>query len=171
MVRAAQAAAGAAAAGAGGGEVGPRVAELARWVAGLPAVIKAAALGLATFASEDLTTIFAGLLVAKGELSFWTALAGCTLGIWVGDGLLWLLGRTLGRPALRLPILRRLIQPWQLLRAERWFARRGLRVVVISRFLPGSRLPAFFAAGLLGARAGWFLGWALLAALAWTPMS
>ena len=168
MVRAAQEAA--AAAGAGGGEVGPRVAELARWLAGLPVVIKAAALGLATFASEDLTTIFAGLLVAKGELSFWTALAGCTLGIWVGDGLLWLLGRTLGRPALRLPILRRLIQPWQLLRAERWFARRGLRVVVISRFLPGSRLPAFFAAGLLGARADWFLGWALLAALAWTPL-
>ena len=171
VVRAAQEAAEAVAAGAsGGGEVGHRVAELAQWLAGLPAVAKAAALGVATFASEDLTTIFAGLLVAKGELGFWTALAGCTLGIWIGDGLLWLLGRTVGRPALRLPILRRLIQPWQLARAERWFARRGLRVVVISRFLPGSRLPAFFAAGLLGARASWFLGWALLAALAWTPL-
>ena len=171
VVRAAQEAAEAVAAGtSGGGEVGRRVAELAQWLAGLPAVAKAAALGAATFASEDLTTIFAGLLVAKGELGFWTALAGCTLGIWIGDGLLWLLGRTVGRPALRLPILRRLIQPWQLARAERWFARRGLRVVVISRFLPGSRLPAFFAAGMLGARAGWFLGWALLAALAWTPL-
>lgn len=173
LVRAVQeaaAAAGAAGATQGGSEVGQRVAELAQWLAGLPAVAKAAALGAATFASEDLTTIFAGLLVAKGELAFWTALSGCTLGIWVGDGLLWLLGRTVGRPALRLPILRRLIQPWQLVRAERWFARRGLRVVVISRFLPGSRLPAFFAAGLLGARAGWFLGWALLAALLWTPL-
>jgi membrane protein DedA with SNARE-associated domain len=163
-----QAAAGATAAGSGA--VGQSVAELAQWLAGLPGLAKAAALGVATFASEDLTTIFAGLLVARGELAFWIALAGCTLGIWVGDGLLWLLGRTLGRPALRLPILRRLIQPWQLARAERWFERRGLRVVVISRFLPGSRLPAFFAAGLLGARAGWFLGWALLAALVWTPL-
>jgi membrane protein DedA with SNARE-associated domain len=173
LPEAAEAAAGAAAAAAGTtgtSTVGQHVAELAQWLAGLPALAKAAALGLATFASEDLTTIFAGLLVAKGELSFWTALAGCTLGIWIGDGLLWLLGRAVGRPALRLPILRRLIQPWQLARAERWFERRGLRVVVISRFLPGSRLPAFFAAGMLGARAGWFLGWALLAALAWTPL-
>jgi membrane protein DedA with SNARE-associated domain len=143
---------------------------LARWLDGLSPAAKAVALGLATFASEDLTTIFAGLLVARDELSFVTALIGCTLGIWVGDGLLWVLGRTLGRSALRLPVLRSLVKPWQLARAERWFERQGLRVVIVSRFLPGSRLPAFFAAGLLGAKAKWFLGWALLAALLWTPL-
>jgi membrane protein DedA with SNARE-associated domain len=144
--------------------------DLAQWLDGLPAAAKAVALGLATFASEDLTTIFAGLLVARDELSFTTAFLGCALGIWIGDGLLWLLGRTLGRRALRLPILRSLVQPWQLARAERWFERQGLRVVVVSRFLPGSRLPAYFAAGLLGSKAKWFMGWALLAALAWTPL-
>jgi membrane protein DedA with SNARE-associated domain len=154
----------------GAGLIEQGVADLAAWLAGLPDVAKAAALGLATFVTEDLTTIFAGLLVADGQLSFWVALIGCTLGIWIGDGLLWLLGRTLGRPALRLPILRSLVQPWQLKRAERWFDKRGLRVVLVSRFLPGSRLPAFFAAGVLGRRAGWFLGWALLAALLWTPL-
>lgn len=153
-----------------GGWVEQGVADLAAWLSELPAAAKAVALGLATFVSEDLTTIFAGLLVADGKLSFWVALVGCTLGIWIGDGLLWLLGRTLGRRALRLPILRRLVQPWQLQRAERWFNKRGLRVVLVSRFLPGSRLPAFFAAGVLGSRAGWFLGWALLAALVWTPL-
>lgn len=155
---------------ASGGLIEQGVADLAAWLSGLPAAAKAAALGVATFVSEDLTTIFAGLLVADGQLRFWVALVGCTLGIWVGDGLLWVLGRTLGRPALRLPILRRMVQPWQLQRAERWFNKRGLRVVLVSRFLPGSRLPAFFAAGVLGSRAGWFLGWALLAALLWTPL-
>jgi len=155
---------------AGGGLIEQGVADLAAWLSGLPDVAKAATLGVATFVSEDLTTIFAGLLVADGQLGFWVALVGCTLGIWIGDGLLWLLGRTLGRPALRLPILRRMVQPWQLQRAERWFNKRGLRVVLVSRFLPGSRLPAFFAAGVLGSRAGWFLGWALLAALLWTPL-
>jgi membrane protein DedA with SNARE-associated domain len=151
-----------------GAELG--VEALGAWLAGLPAAVKAAALGVATFASEDLTTIFAGLLVARDELSFWVALVGCTLGIWIGDGLLWLIGRVIGRPALRLPWLARLVPPWQLARAERWFNERGLRVVLVSRFLPGSRLPAFFAAGLLGARGTWFLGWALLAALLWTPL-
>ncbi len=152
------------------GAVSQGLSELAGWLAGLPAAGKAAALGVATFVSEDLTTIFAGLLVARDELSFTVALVGCTLGIWVGDGLLFVVGRTLGRPALRLPILRGLIAPWQLARAERWFAERGLRLVLVSRFLPGSRLPAFFAAGLLGARGTWFLGWALVAALLWTPL-
>ncbi|HTE05671.1 MAG TPA: VTT domain-containing protein [Planctomycetota bacterium] len=146
------------------------VGRLAAWLGGLSLAGKAAGLAAATFLSEDLTTICAGLLVAKGELDWVTALVGCTLGIWIGDGLLWLIGRVVGRPALRLPVLRRMVSPAQLARAERWFARRGLRVVLVSRFLPGSRLPAFFAAGVLGARAGWFLGWALLAALLWTPL-
>lgn len=146
------------------------VGELAAWLAGLSLIGKAAGLAAATFISEDLTTIFAGLLVAKGELDWVTALVGCTLGIWLGDGLLWLIGRVVGKPALKLPLLRRMISPAQLARAERWFQTRGLRVVLVSRFLPGSRLPAFFAAGVLGAQAGWFLGWALLAALLWTPL-
>jgi len=146
------------------------VGQLAAWLAGLSLAGKAAGLAAATFVSEDLTTIFAGLLVAKGELDWVTALVGCTLGIWIGDGLLWLIGRVVGRPALKLPLLRRMVSPAQLARAERWFQKRGLRVVLVSRFLPGSRLPAFFAAGVLGAQAGWFLGWALLAALLWTPL-
>jgi membrane protein DedA with SNARE-associated domain len=171
LAAAGRAQAAAAAADSGAGTALARgVADLAQWLDGLSPAAKAVALGAATLVSEDLTTIFAGLLVARGELSFATALLGCTLGIWVGDGLLWLLGRTLGRRVVRLPVLRRLVAPWQLARAERWFERQGLRVVVVSRFLPGSRLPAFFAAGLLGSRARWFLGWALLAALLWTPL-
>jgi membrane protein DedA with SNARE-associated domain len=152
------------------GWVETRAANLAAWLDTLPEALRGAALALATFISEDLTTIFAGLLVARDELSFGTALVGCTLGIWIGDGGIWALGRYVGRPALRLPLIRTLVTKDALARAERWFARRGLRVVVVSRFLPGSRLPAFFAAGLLGARASWFLGWALLAAVLWTPL-
>ena len=154
----------------GTGPIESLVTDLQQRLAELPDLWRAVALGLATFVSEDLATIAAGLLVARGDLNFWTGLTGCTLGIWVGDGGVWALGRFLGRPALRLPILRRAVTEESIARAERWFAQRGIRVVVVSRFLPGSRLPAFFAAGLLGARAGWFLGWALLAALAWTPL-
>ncbi len=154
----------------GPGVLERRAGELAAWLATLPDGLRGVALAVATFVSEDLTTIFAGMLVARDELSFGTALLACTLGIWVGDGGIWALGRYVGRPALRLPVLRHWIHKDDIARAERWFGRRGLRVVLVSRFLPGSRVAAFFTAGLLGARARWFLGWALLAALVWTPL-
>jgi membrane protein DedA with SNARE-associated domain len=147
-----------------------RAAELAAWLGSLPDGLRGVALAVATFISEDLTTVFAGLLVAREELSFTTALVACTLGIWIGDGGIWALGRYLGRPMLQMPVLRHWIRKDSITRAERWFGKRGLRVVLVSRFLPGSRVAAFFAAGLLGARAGWFLGWALLAAMVWTPL-
>ncbi len=50
-------------------------------------------LAFATFASEDLACIGAGLLVAKGRIAFVPAALACTVGIWVGDVLLFLAGR------------------------------------------------------------------------------
>ncbi|HEX5012036.1 MAG TPA: VTT domain-containing protein [Planctomycetota bacterium] len=158
------------AAGSAAGPVERHLTELAASLQAWPEAVRGVVLAVATFISEDLTTIFAGLLVARGKLDFTSALIACTAGIWVGDGGLWALGRLFGRPALRLPLMRRWIPPESVARAERWFAHRGLRVVIVSRFLPGSRVAAFFTAGMLGARASWFLGWALLAALVWTPM-
>jgi len=147
-----------------------RAAELAAWLSSLPYGLRGAALAVATFISEDLTTVFAGVLVARDELPFTTALVACTLGIWIGDGGIWALGRFFGRPALKLPLMRAWISQDSITRAERWFGKRGLRVVIVSRFLPGSRVAAFFTAGMLGARATWFLGWALLMAVIWTPL-
>ena len=158
------------AAGDAAGPVERHLTDLAASLAAWPEALRGVVLAVSTFISEDLTTIFAGLLVARGKLDFTSALIACTAGIWVGDGGLWALGRWFGRPALKLPLMRRWIPPESVARAERWFAHRGLRVVIVSRFLPGSRVAAFFTAGMLGARASWFLGWALLAALVWTPM-
>jgi membrane protein DedA with SNARE-associated domain len=65
-----------------------------------------AALAVATLLTEDLTCIGAGLLVAQGALSFAPASAACFVGIFAGDMLLVLIGRTLGRQALRTAPLR-----------------------------------------------------------------
>jgi membrane protein DedA with SNARE-associated domain len=151
------------------GPVERQISELAAQLAAWPEALRGIVLGVATFLSEDLTVILAALLVARGQLDFWTALIACTAGIWVGDVGLWALGRWIGRPALRLPLIRSFVTPDGVARAERWFAKRGLRVVILSRFLPGSRTVAFFTAGLLGARASWFLGWGLLAVVIWAP--
>ena len=55
----------------------------------------------ATFVNEDLACIAAGLLLAAGKIEWPPALAGCFLGIVLGDFGVWLLGRAAGTRAMR----------------------------------------------------------------------
>ncbi len=129
-----------------------------------------AVLAFATLLSEDLACIAAGLLVAQGSLSLAPAITACFLGIFAGDLLLVLAGRALGRPALAAAPLRWWISAEAVERSERWFTRRGPGLILASRFLPGTRLPTYFAAGVLRAPLGPFLGWFFLACALWTPL-
>ncbi|MCM2269902.1 MAG: DedA family protein, partial [Thermoanaerobaculia bacterium] len=126
-------------------------------------------LALATLVSEDLTCIAAGLLVAHGRLDFATAAAACFVGIWIGDLLLVAAGRFLGRPALTRRPLAWLVTPAGVARAERWFARRGVRAVFVSRFVPGTRLALFVAAGVLRAPVAPIAASLAVAGALWTP--
>ncbi len=129
-----------------------------------------AALVSGTFASEDLTCITAGLLVHYGQLNLFVALLGCFLGIFVSDLGLWLLGRVLGRRLLHWPWLNRRLPVKGLQALEQWFTRRGTSALVLARFLPGTRLPLYVAAGILGQRLHSFALWTFVAALVWTPL-
>jgi membrane protein DedA with SNARE-associated domain len=42
--------------------------------------------------------------------------------------------------------------------------------ILVSRFLPGSRLPMYLAVGVFGQRPLAFAAWSLLAVLLWTPL-
>jgi membrane protein DedA with SNARE-associated domain len=128
------------------------------------------AIVLATFVSEDLTCITTGLLIRDGELGAAVGVSACLVGIVVGDFGLWLLGRYIGAPILRMPRVRARLPVHRLDQLGAWFDRQGFKAVLLSRFLPGTRLPVFVAAGLVGRRAGYFIFWATLAALLWTPM-
>lgn len=127
-------------------------------------------LALATLVSEDLACIAAGLLAARGTLSFPAAVAACLAGIFIGDLLLYLAGRTLGRAALARRPLSWLASPAAVERAAAWFSRRGAGALLIARFVPGSRLPTYVAAGVLRYPAGAFSLWLLGAAAVWTPL-
>src|SRR3712207_6887879 len=59
----------------------------------------------------DLTCVAAGVMAAQGRIGFAAAATACLLGIFVGDLLLFLAGRHLGRPALRRAPLRWLVKP------------------------------------------------------------
>lgn len=123
-----------------------------------------AALVLGTFVSEDATCITAGLLARQGELHVAVAVLGSFLGIYLGDLGLWLLGKLLGGR------LARRFAPDRFERVAAWLDRRGAVALLASRFLPGTRLPLYVAAGMSGYGFGRFAGWTLLAAIAWTPL-
>lgn len=129
-----------------------------------------ATLAAGTLVSEDLACISAGLLVAGGTLGFPAAAAACFAGIFTGDLLLVLLGRTVGRRSLHAAPLRWWVSAEAVQRAERWFARRGPGLILASRFMPGTRLPTYVAAGVLRAPLRRFLGWFALSCALWTPL-
>lgn len=125
---------------------------------------------LATFVTEDGTVIAVGLAIAHGQIDVAVGLTGCFLGIALGDGGLWAIGRFGGRRALRWPFFRSIVSERSLDRWGRWFDRHSMKAVFLARALPGTRLPTYLAAGLLAKRAHHFLLWAALAALIWTPL-
>lgn len=127
-------------------------------------------LAAATLLSEDATCVAAGLLVARGEASFAVAAGGSLFGIFFGDLLLFLAGRFVGRPALRAAPFKWFVRAGDVARSSDWFERRGPAVILLSRFLPGTRVPTYFAAGLLETSFLKFTLYFLLAAAAWTPL-
>ncbi len=123
-----------------------------------------------TFVLEDLACIAVGMLIARGEMHWLVGGVGCFIGIYLGDLLLWMLGRFglkrfLNRPwvAKRMPMAR-------LNRFGEWFDQRGWLAVVASRFIPGTRLPLYLAVGMFGKNPVRFFVWTLLAVMIWVPV-
>lgn len=123
-------------------------------------------IALGTFVSEDLTCIATGVLVSQHQLGLIEGTLACLLGIFVGDTGLYMLGRLAGETT----VVKRWIPEDKLATAASWIDRQGLKVVIISRFTPGLRLPTYVAAGLLRSRFWGFVGYFLLAAFVWTPL-
>lgn len=122
-----------------------------------------------TFISEDLTCIAAGLMVAQGRIEFLPALLACGVGIFLGDVGIFLGGRILGRPVVHRAPLRWVLSPAALTRASDWFQRKGVKAVFLSRFMPGIRLPTYFAAGVLKTSLFSFSFYFGIAVVIWTP--
>ncbi len=128
------------------------------------------AIVLATFISEDLTCVGTGLLAARGDISIETAVGGSATGILVGDLLLYWAGHSIGRRALRKRPFSWLVHEEDVRLSAAWFARRGPTAILVGRFLPGSRLPTYFAAGLLDIGFWRFTWLAILGVAIWAPL-
>jgi membrane protein DedA with SNARE-associated domain len=131
-----------------------------------PPLWQALTLFASTFILEDVAAVGAGVLLATGVLAWPTAFLACFLGIWAGDGGLYALARLVGRPWFERTPLRRFSARVE--RSERWFADRGISVLIFSRLVPGARLPTYLAAGFLRLPIKRFLLITGCASLVWT---
>jgi membrane protein DedA with SNARE-associated domain len=136
---------------------------------GLALLRAALVLAAATLVSEDLTCLAAGALVGDGRLPFLVAAGACFAGILIGDVLLFLCGRWLGPDVLTRAPCNWFLDARRVAEARAWLERRGAVVILLSRFLPGARLPTYFASGALGTSLARFTAWFALAGLLWTP--
>jgi membrane protein DedA with SNARE-associated domain len=127
----------------------------------------ALSLFLATFIYEDGATLLAATLAEAGKLNPWLGLVSVFLGIWIGDMGLYAVGAGLGQRALGPRWLGRYISEKKLQHAKSWFSRRGMWALVLSRVIPGSRLPLYFVAGVLRFSPRKFGGITGICAAAW----
>ena len=129
-------------------------------------LVQAGAIILGTFILEDAATVIAGMQVQSGKLALPIAIAALYVGIVLGD--MGLYG--LGKLASLWPALRRLIQTDRRIQGRDWLRQRVFRIVFMSRFMPGARLPIYTTCGFLSAGFIRFASAAACATLIWTTL-
>ena len=117
---------------------------------------------------EDPTTITTGLLVRDGQVDLVLALIALFIGIFTGDLGLYLLGWVGGRRLLRWEKIARRVPTEKLDAMGRWIDTHGWTAVLASRFVPGTRLPLYVAAGATGKHPARFALWTATAVAIWT---
>ncbi len=123
-----------------------------------------------TFITEDLTCITTGLLIAHGRLPMVPGFLAAFLGIYLGDQLLYLAGRKMGQAAVGHAPWKWFVRDEDLRLAASWFERKGMVVILLSRFVPGTRLPTYLLAGAVKARYWLFALYFFVAVSLWTPL-
>ncbi len=121
-----------------------------------------------SFVSEDFTCIGAALLAYANTLPLWVAWTGAFVGIWLGDALLYCFARLFGARLRRAKWAQGVLDSQKVREAESWFQKRGLSVLWICRWIPGTRLPSYLAAGFVALPFSSFLVVTGFMAVLWT---
>jgi membrane protein DedA with SNARE-associated domain len=121
-----------------------------------------------TFVLEDVAVLGAALLVVNSMVPLPWAAASSFAGIWLGDLGLYFLALHYGRPVFDRAWLKRLLgKKIDLGKSESWFRDHGVAAILMSRAVPGTRLPTYLAAGILRVPALRFLPITAAACLVW----
>lgn len=124
------------------------------WLQGLPPIGVYAALWFVCFienvfppSPSDVLMLFIATLIGFGTIDFFPAVGVATAGSVMGFITAFYLGRAYGRRLMewgKLPFL----NPESLRKVDRWFAKYGYWVIIVNRFLAGTRAVISFFAGM-----------------------
>jgi membrane protein DedA with SNARE-associated domain len=128
--------------------------------------LQAGTIIVGTFILEDAATLLAAMQAAAGAVSLELALAALYAGIILGD--LGLYG--LGRLSASNRLAQRLVPPRRQDLGREWVSQRVIPIVLVSRFVPGLRLPTYTTMGFLRAPLLKFTLAAVVATLLWTTL-
>jgi membrane protein DedA with SNARE-associated domain len=126
--------------------------------------VQAAIIVLGTFILEDAATLLAAMQVASGAVSLPLALGALYTGIVLGDLGLYGLGFLSAAHAWA----KRLVPKRRRDFGQNWVSQRVFPLVLVSRFVPGLRLPTYTTLGFLRAPLGKFAAAAIGATVVWT---
>lgn len=127
------------------GRLGHLMSDHGPWIIFMLFVVSGVGLHL----SEDLILIPAGFLAARGDIPLFESLVAAWLGLAVGD-ILWVaICRRWGTRLVHSRWFKRLVHPRRLLEAKHQMEERGVAVVALARFIPGTRTPVVTMAGIL----------------------
>jgi len=134
--------------------------------AGANQLLQGLAIILGTFVLEDAATILAAMQEDEGGIPIWLALISLYAGAVLGDLAL----HGLGRLSARIGWIAAFIPPDRSRALGAWLRPRVFKVVLVSRFLPGTRFPAYTVCGFLRADLRQFTLAAIVATLVWTTL-
>src|SRR5438093_7896081 len=131
------------------------------------ALLASTAIILLSFISEDAATISSALSLFGGPINWQLGFAACFAGIWLGDLGLYALARCFGKPILKSRWIARFADAEVIEWCQTRFNDHASLKLLASRFVPGTRLPTYLAAGLLSMPVTRFAIVTAFAALLW----
>jgi membrane protein DedA with SNARE-associated domain len=131
------------------------------------ALFASIAIVLLSFISEDAATVSSALSLFGGPINWQLGFAACFAGIWLGDLGLYSLARCFGKPILKSGWIARFADAEAIEWCQTRFNEHASLKLLASRFVPGTRLPTYLAAGLLSMPVTRFAIVTAFAALLW----
>ncbi len=115
---------------------------------------------------SDLVVVFGATLISHTPVGFIPVLAVTTVGSTIGFISMYYIGEYLGDKLLRKGRLK-FIKKESLEKADAWFHKYGYKIILINRFIPGTRSVVSFFSGVHGLKKIETFAFACLSSLVW----